>query len=122
MARRTLRAPGRPLIVTAHPLGAAPMARDLYQTVTDKIVAQMETGVMPWVKSWSSTGSALPMNAVTNRPYSGINVLLFWMAQDAGYSKPRYLTFKQALEVGGNVRKGEKGTKVYYFRQITVTD
>jgi antirestriction protein ArdC len=98
------------------------MKRDLYQTVTDRIVAQMETGTMPWEKAWSSTGSALPMNAVTERPYSGINVVLFWMAQDAGYAKPRYLTFKQALDAGGNVRKGEHGTKVYYFKQLTVAD
>lgn len=98
------------------------MKRDLYQTVTDRIVAQMETGVMPWQKAWRSTGSCLPMNATTERPYSGINVLLFWMAQDAGYAKPRYLTFKQALDAGGNVRKGEHGSKVYYFKQLTVED
>lgn len=98
------------------------MKRDLYQSVTDRIVAQMETGTMPWQKAWSATGSAMPMNAVTERPYSGINVVLFWMAQDAGYAKPRYLTFKQALDAGGNVRKGEHGTKVYYFKQLTVED
>lgn len=98
------------------------MKRDLYQTVTDRIVARMQTGVMPWEKAWSSAGSSLPMNATTERPYSGINVLLFWMAQDAGYAKPRYLTFKQALDVGGNVRKGEHGSKVYYFKQLTVED
>jgi antirestriction protein ArdC len=82
----------------------------------------METGTMPWQKAWSSAGSSLPMNAATERPYSGINVVLFWMAQDAGYAKPRYVTFKQALEAGGNVRKGEHGTKVYYFKQLTVED
>lgn len=98
------------------------MKRDLYQSVTDRIVAQMETGVMPWQKDWSSAGASIPMNAVTGRPYSGINVLLFWMAQDAGYATPRYLTFKQALEAGGNVRKGEHGTKVYYFKKLTVAD
>lgn len=63
------------------------MKRDLYQSVTDRIVAQMESGVMPWEKAWSSAGSAMPMNATTDRPYSGINVLLFWMARDAGYAK-----------------------------------
>lgn len=98
------------------------MKRDLYQSVTDRIVVQMETGVMPWQKAWSSAGSSLPMNAISERPYSGINVVLFWMAQDAGYAKPRYVTFKQALGAGGNVRKGEHGTKVYYFKQLTVED
>lgn len=98
------------------------MKRDLYRDVTDRIVSQMQTGVMPWQKAWDSAGSAMPMNAVSERPYSGINVLLFWMARDQGYAKPRYLTYKQAQEAGGNVRKGEHGTKVYYFKQLTITD
>jgi antirestriction protein ArdC len=98
------------------------MRNDLYQTVTDRIVAQLETGCLPWAKEWSTGGSGVPMNAVTERPYSGINVLLFWIASQDGYAKARYLTFKQALEAGGNVRKGEHGTKVYYFKQLTVKD
>ena len=97
------------------------MKRDLYQTVTDRIVAQMETGTMPWQKEWH-VGTSIPMNAVTERPYSGINVLLFWASADAGYAKARYLTFKQAMDAGGNVRRGEHGTKVYYFKQLTVED
>lgn len=98
------------------------MKRDLYQNVTDRIVAAMESGTMPWQRDWSIAGSTVPMNATTERPYSGINVLLFWLAADAGYAKPRYLTFKQALEAGGNVRKGEHGTKVYFYKQLTVAD
>lgn len=98
------------------------MKRDFYQTVTDKIVSQIEQGVMPWQKAWSSTGSSLPMNATTGRPYSGINVLLFWASAEAGYARPRFLTFKQALDAGGNVRKGEHGTKVYFYKQLTVAD
>jgi antirestriction protein ArdC len=82
----------------------------------------MQTGIMPWQRDWSIAGSAVPMNAISERPYSGINVLLFWMAQDKGYSKPRYLTFKQAKETGGTVRAGEHGTRVYFYKQLTVTD
>jgi antirestriction protein ArdC len=63
-----------------------------------------------------------PCNAATNRPYSGSNVVLLWMAQTAGYRTPRFLTFKQALELGGNVRKGEHGTKVYFVKQLQVAD
>jgi antirestriction protein ArdC len=59
---------------------------------------------------------------VTNRPYSGCNVVLLWMAQNAGYRAPRYLTFRQALELGGNVRKGERGTKVVFVKQLQVPD
>ena len=59
---------------------------------------------------------------VTNRPYSGCNIVLLWMAANAGYRTPRYLTFKQAIELGGNVRKGEHGTKVYFVKQLQVAD
>jgi antirestriction protein ArdC len=59
---------------------------------------------------------------VTNRPYSGCNVVLLWMAANAGYRTPRYLTFKHSLELGGNVRKGEHGTKVYFVKQLQVAD
>jgi antirestriction protein ArdC len=62
----------------------------------------------------------VPCNAVTNRPYSGCNVVLLWMAQAAGYALPRFLTFKQALEAGGNVRKGEHGFRVYFVKQLEV--
>lgn len=98
------------------------MKRDLYQTVTDKIVAQMEAGGLPWVKGWSTSGSMVPMNAVSERPYSGINVLLYWASAECGYSRPRYLTFKQAKEAGGHVRRGETGMPLYFFKQLDITD
>jgi antirestriction protein ArdC len=98
------------------------MKRDLYAEVSARICAELERGAAPWVKPWSATaGKNVPCNAVTNRPYSGCNVVLLWMAQAAGYRTPRYLTFKQALEFG-NVRKGERGTKVYFVKQLQVAD
>jgi antirestriction protein ArdC len=57
---------------------------------------------------------------MTNRPYSGCNVILLWLARNRGWTKPRFLTFKQALDTGGNVRKGEHGTKVYFVKQLVV--
>jgi antirestriction protein ArdC len=99
------------------------MKRDLYAEVSARIVAELEAGAAPWIKPWSATpGANTPCNAVTNRPYSGSNVVLLWMAQAAGYRTPRYLTFKQALELGGHVRKGERGTKVYFVKQLQVRD
>jgi antirestriction protein ArdC len=75
------------------------------------------------VKPWSATaGQNVPQNAVTNRPYSGCNVVLLWMRQAAGYRTPRYLTFKQALELGGNVRRGERGVTVFFVKQLQVAD
>ena len=99
------------------------MKRDLYAEVSARIVAELERGAAPWIKPWSATpGANTPCNAVSNRPYSGCNVVLLWMAQAAGYRSPRFLTFKQALELGGNVRKGEHGTKVYFVKQLQVRD
>jgi N-terminal domain of anti-restriction factor ArdC len=71
------------------------MKRDLYAEVSARIVAEFEAGAAPWVKPWSATpGANTPCNAVSNRPYSGCNVVLLWMAQGAGYRTPRFLTFK----------------------------
>src|ERR1700756_5625346 len=99
------------------------MKRDLYSEVSARIVAELEAGAAPWIKPWSaSPGANTPCNAVSNRPYSGCNVVLLWMAQAAGYRTPRFLTFKQALELGGHVRKGERGTKVYFVKQLEVRE
>jgi antirestriction protein ArdC len=99
------------------------MKSDLYAEVSARIVAELEAGAAPWVKPWSVTpGANTPCNGVSSRPYSGCNVILLWMAQAAGYRTPRFLTFKQALELGGNVRKGERGTKVYFVKQLQVRD
>jgi antirestriction protein ArdC len=97
------------------------MKRDLYHEVTQRILDQMQAGVVPWQQAWRGN-NAMPMNAVSNRPYSGINILLFWLGADKGYPTARYLTFKQAQEHGGHVRKGEHGRKVVFFKQLTVED
>lgn len=97
--------------------------KDLYADVSARIIGQLEAGAAPWIKPWSATpGANTPCNAVTNRPYSGCNVVLLWMAQPSGYRTTRFLTFKQALELGGNVRKGEHGTKIYFVKQLQVRD
>jgi antirestriction protein ArdC len=99
------------------------MKSDLYADVSARIVAELERGAAPWIKPWSATpGGNTPCNAASNRPYSGCNVVLLWMAQAAGYRTPRFLTFKQVLQLGGNVRKGERGTKVYFVKQLQVRD
>ena len=98
------------------------MKRDLHAEVSARIITELEGGAAPWVKPWSATpGANTPCNAVSNRPYSGCNIVLLW-AQGTGYRTPRYLTFKQALELGGNVRKGEHGTKVVFVKQLQVRD
>jgi antirestriction protein ArdC len=91
----------------------------LYAEVTDKIIAELEAGRVPWVQPWGTAAAkaplGLPANAVTGRCYSGINVLILWGAVVAhGYASQSWLTFKQAVGLGGNVRKGEHGTTVVY--------
>ena len=93
----------------------------LYQEITDKIVRQIEAGTIPWVQPWAEDQAlSIPRNATTNRAYSGVNILLLWDALfERGFSVNRWLTFKQALQFGGNVRKGERGTTVVYADTFT---
>lgn len=95
------------------------MATNLYQNVTARILSELETGTAPWVKPWSATpGQNIPHNAATGRPYSGCNVILLWLSQGR-FASPRFMTFKQALDLGGNVRKGEHGFTVYFVKPMT---
>lgn len=94
------------------------MANNLYQNVTARILAELETGSAPWVKPWSATpGKNIPHNAATNRPYSGCNVILLWLSQGR-FAAPRFLTFKQAKDLGGNVKKGEHGFTVFFVKPM----
>jgi antirestriction protein ArdC len=90
---------------------------DKYQEITDQIVAALETGLTPWVKPWASVGS--PHNAVSGNVYQGINHILLSFAP---YSSNGWLTYKQAQEVGGQVRKGEKGTQVILYKPLAIKD
>src|SRR5690348_4599021 len=97
--------------------------RDLYSEVSARIVAELERGAAPWIRPWSATaGQNVPQNAVTWRPYSGCNVILLWLARDRGWATPRFLTYKQAIEAGGHVRKGEHGTTIYFVKQLQIKD
>jgi antirestriction protein ArdC len=91
----------------------------LYDDITDKIIADLEVGRVPWVQPWrgstAGTPLGLPTNAATGRSYSGINVLLLWGAViEHAFRSQSWLTFRQALALGGNVRRGEHGTTVVY--------
>ncbi len=95
--------------------------QNLYDDITDKIIAELEAGKLPWVQQWGSTAAplAMPKNAATNRHYSGINVLLLWGAVvQHGYPCQSWLTYKQAESLGGNVMKGERGTTIVYANKF----
>lgn len=100
--------------------------QDVYSRVTDKIIADLEAGVRPWMRPWSAEHAAgkitrpLRHNGI---PYNGINVVMLWSASVVkGYGCPLWLTFKQALELGGNVKKGETGELVVYADRINRTE
>ena len=100
---------------------------NLYEEITSKIIAELEAGRLPWVQPWGSSAVAAPLampkNAVTGRRYSRINVLILWGAVVArGFSCQSWLTFRQALSLGGNVRKGERGTTVVYADRFVPDD
>ena len=92
---------------------------DLYQTVTDTVIEQLEAGAVPWVQPWGrpdcKTPAGLPTNGDTGRTYSGVNILLLWGAAiDTQRTTQTWLTYKQAQKLGGQVRKGETGTTICY--------
>jgi len=98
--------------------------RDLYQEVTTKILAALEKGTPPWHKPWAAggVGGFFPVRH-NGQPYNGVNVMLLWIAQDTnGYTNNRWMTFKQAVEYGGMVRKGEHGEMVVYLGRSTKTE
>ncbi|MCP3386005.1 zincin-like metallopeptidase domain-containing protein [Bradyrhizobium sp. CCGUVB4N] len=100
---------------------------NLYDEITDKIIDELEAGRVPWVQPWGTAAAkaplAMPKNAATGRQYSGINILILWGAVVAhGYPGQSWLTFRQALSLGGNVRKGEHGTTVVYADRFVPDD
>lgn len=95
----------------------------LYDEVTARIIAELEAGRLPWVQPWGKAGGigpALPRNALTARAYSGVNILILWGAViEHGWPSQSWLTFRQAQEAGGCVRKGERGQCVVYADRFT---
>jgi antirestriction protein ArdC len=96
---------------------------DLYARVTNQVIAVLEEGVRPWVQPWNTDHLAgnvtLPLRA-NGLPYSGMNVLLLWMAAMAnGYASNSWMTYRQASELGAQVRKGEKGAGIIYADKFT---
>ena len=90
---------------------------NFYEDITRKIIAELEAGCVPWVRPWATAKAplAIPQNAATRRRYGGINILiLLGTAVERGFSGQSWLMFRQALSLGGCVRKGERGATVVY--------
>ena len=99
----------------------------LYSEITNKIVTELEAGRVPWVQPWGTAAAnaplGMPKNTATGRLYSGINVLILWGAViERGFPIQNWLTFRQAAGLGGNVRRGERGTTVVYADRFIPED
>lgn len=97
---------------------------DIYLDVTNKIVSALSQGAIPWIKPWTTSGSSadapFPINAITQRPYAGINIPLLWAeARLRGYRQDRWLTYNQVRKAGGHVRKGEQSTLAVLYKPMS---
>jgi antirestriction protein ArdC len=102
---------------------------DVYTTITNRIVEQLSQGTLPWQKPWNAehmVGRVSRPLRFNGQTYSGINVIVLWMTAEAsGFISPFWLTFRQALELGGHVKKGEHGSQIVYastFKKKDTTD
>lgn len=109
----------------SRPKGNQKIRSSLYCEITDRIIADLERGCVPWVKPWGEAKAAigLPKNAATGRSYSGINILILWGAViERSYFNQSWLTFRQALALGGTVRKDEHGTTIVHADRFVPKD
>jgi len=99
---------------------------DIYARITERIVADLEKGVRPWVQPWSTSNLSGRVSRPlrhNGQPYTGLNVLLLWSEGMArGFSSVMWMTLRQANELGAHVRKGESGTTVVYASRFTKTE
>ena len=90
----------------------------VYEIITSRIIEKLETGIIPWHRPWHSV-EGMPKNLITKKEYRGINVFLLAMQR---YESPYWLSFKQAQDLGGNVKKDEKGTPVVFWNWLNQID
>jgi len=90
----------------------------VYEIITSRIIEKLEAGIIPWHKPWQSV-EGMPKNLISKKEYRGINI---FMLAVQGYESPYWLSFKQTQELGGNVKKDEKGTPVVFWNWINQID
>ncbi len=105
---------------------AEAMRPSIYDEVTARVIGELEVGCVPWVQPWAAAGAgnvAMPRNAASQRPYSGINILILWATGVAQrFPSQDWLTFRQAQALGGSVRRGEHGATIVYADRFTPED
>jgi len=93
------------------------MRKDVYEIITERIIAQLESGVVPWHKPWSGGEQHTPRNLISNKAYRGINIFLLGCQ---GYESPYWLSFKQCRKAGGHVVKGQKASIAVFWKWLDV--
>ena len=122
MSRRTQRPQRDPHAKTTTPAEGGGRF-DLYQTITDEIVALLEQGTAPWRSPVIGSEIGQPVSLASGRPYRGVNVFLLGMAAAArGYGSRYWMTYRQTQERGGQVRKGERSTLAVFWKLYETTD
>jgi len=94
------------------------MKKELAQEITDKFIAQLKEDIVPWRKPWSASGFA-PHNFTSKHAYRGINLLILALQ---GYESPAWMTYKAAEAAGGQVKKGEKATRIVFWKPMSKED
>lgn len=102
------------------PEDGATLMRDIYSEITDRIVSSLEAGVQPWFQPWKSGQPVAFPRRHNGESYRGVNVVILWIASmEKGYRNPTWMTFNQAKDLGGHVRKGEHGTQIVFTSSYT---
>lgn len=98
--------------------------QDIQAIITDKIIAELEAGTKPWVQPWVANGqSVMPTNLKTGTAYTGMNIMLLWLAARTNdFSSQYWATYNQAADLGGQVRKGAKGTTLIFYKTYDKED
>ncbi len=92
---------------------------DVYEIITERIIEKLNEGVIPWRKPWTNYASGLPRNGVSKREYTGLNLFL---ARLNDYASPDFFTARQIKELGGSIKKGEKGNIITFWRLMEYKD
>jgi len=87
---------------------------NVYDIVTNRMIEELEKGVIPWRQPWSNKFGIFPTNYKSKKEYRGINILMLGFAS----TNPYWLTFKQVRELGGTVKKGSKSQMVFFFNWV----
>ncbi len=97
--------------------------KSVYEEITERIIDSLEDGVIPWARPWEAAQYGEHRNAVTGRPYRGLNIMLLnLVAMMKGFVDPRWLTYRNAEKLGGHVKKGENGVGIVFWKFLPVKE